>query len=351
MLEIRKLAQALRRHHRGQGGRPHDRAGQHRRPDRAQRLGQDDVLQPHHRPGRARRRQGHPHGRGHHRAAVARDRRARASRAPSRISALFSNMTVMENILVGMHSRTSAGAVGAVLRTPASVREERRCARAGDGGHSDLRQPADPARQPAGAASLSYANRRRTEIARALASRPRLLLLDEPTAGMNPAETLELAEQIKSLRKIGPDHPPHRAQAQRGQRPRRQGHRARPRREDRRGRRPRKSHAPARSARSLSRRDKAASSCLSSRTSTPTTASCTSSRRSTTTIEQGEIVCLLGGNASGKSTTMKTIFGIVQPKRRDGACSRASRSTTCRRRSGSSAASPRFPRRAGSSRA
>jgi branched-chain amino acid transport system permease protein len=50
---------------------------------------------------------------------------------------------------------------------------------------------------------LSYANRRRVEIARALASRPKILLLDEPTAGMNPAETLELAEQIKSLHALG----------------------------------------------------------------------------------------------------------------------------------------------------
>ena len=51
--------------------------------------------------------------------------------------------------------------------------------------------------------SLSYANRRRVEIARALASNPKLLLLDEPTAGMNPAETLELAEQIRSLNRLG----------------------------------------------------------------------------------------------------------------------------------------------------
>jgi len=50
---------------------------------------------------------------------------------------------------------------------------------------------------------LSYANRRRTEIARALASRPKLLLLDEPTAGMNPAETLELAEQIRAMKNLG----------------------------------------------------------------------------------------------------------------------------------------------------
>src|ERR1700682_2316254 len=53
------------------------------------------------------------------------------------------------------------------------------------------------------APSLSYANRRRVEIARALASQPKLLLLDEPTAGMNPAETLELADQIKSLNRLG----------------------------------------------------------------------------------------------------------------------------------------------------
>jgi branched-chain amino acid transport system permease protein len=53
------------------------------------------------------------------------------------------------------------------------------------------------------ASSLSYANRRRTEIARALASQPQLLLLDEPTAGMNPAETMELADQIRSLHRRG----------------------------------------------------------------------------------------------------------------------------------------------------
>jgi branched-chain amino acid transport system permease protein len=53
------------------------------------------------------------------------------------------------------------------------------------------------------AGSLSYANRRRTEIARALAAQPKLLLLDEPTAGMNPAETLELADQIQSLNRHG----------------------------------------------------------------------------------------------------------------------------------------------------
>ena len=68
--------------------------------------------------------------------------------------------------------------------------------------HRHVRQPPHPrANQPV--SGLSYANRRRVEIARAFASRPHLLLLDEPTAGMNPAETLELAEQIKSLHAMG----------------------------------------------------------------------------------------------------------------------------------------------------
>ncbi len=73
----------------------------------------------------------------------------------------------------------------------------------GDGDLRDLRQPADTARGARWCSGLSYANRRRIEIARALASRPKILLLDEPTAGMNPAETLELAEQVKSLNGLG----------------------------------------------------------------------------------------------------------------------------------------------------
>jgi len=115
---------------------------------------------------------------------------------------LFANMTVMENILVGQHSRTNSGAVGAVLHSPHMLAEEH-----------DMREHAleilsifgnrlMPRRNQL-AKELSYANRRRLEIARALASRPKILLLDEPTAGMNPAETLELAEQIRNLRKMG----------------------------------------------------------------------------------------------------------------------------------------------------
>jgi branched-chain amino acid transport system permease protein len=115
---------------------------------------------------------------------------------------LFPDMTVLENVLVGMHAWTRADAVGAVLR-PAGVRAEERAsvewAMEVLGIFGNRLLP----RVNHLASSLSYANRRRLEITRAIASRPSLLLLDEPTAGMNPAETLELADQIRSLKEMG----------------------------------------------------------------------------------------------------------------------------------------------------
>ncbi len=115
---------------------------------------------------------------------------------------LFPNLTVLENILIGMHARLRTGAVEALLRLPRTQREEH-----------EAREHALEILAVFGnrllprvdhvVSSLSYANRRRVEIARALASAPTLLLLDEPTAGMNPAETLELADQIRSLNLLG----------------------------------------------------------------------------------------------------------------------------------------------------
>ncbi len=115
---------------------------------------------------------------------------------------LFPTLPVLDNVLIGRHARLHSGALAAVLRTPANRAEERGARQATLDivalfGNRLLPRLAQPV------AGLSYANRRRVEIARALASRPDILLLDEPTAGMNPAETLELAEQIRSLHEAG----------------------------------------------------------------------------------------------------------------------------------------------------
>ncbi len=115
---------------------------------------------------------------------------------------LFANMSLMENVLVGTHSRTSTGAIGAVLRTPGVLREEA----AARGRVIEVLRIFGNRLMPRIqhlARTLSYANRRRLEIARALVSEPLLLLLDEPTAGMNPTETLELTDQIRHLRDRG----------------------------------------------------------------------------------------------------------------------------------------------------
>jgi ABC-type branched-subunit amino acid transport system ATPase component len=116
---------------------------------------------------------------------------------------LFLNMTVKENVMAGAYGHTKAGLFRSMLRTPGQRREEReihtlaeeRLAFFGD------RLMGYRWNQPA--YSLSYANRRRLEIARATATKPRLLLLDEPAAGMNPAETHEITELIAKLRDEG----------------------------------------------------------------------------------------------------------------------------------------------------
>jgi ABC-type branched-subunit amino acid transport system ATPase component len=115
---------------------------------------------------------------------------------------LFSNMTVLDNVMVGMHARTRTSAVGAVLHTRGIRREEREARADAIEILSVFGNRLLP-RTNQLAHELSYANRRRLEIARALAARPKILLLDEPTAGMNPMETLELVDQIDSLRKLG----------------------------------------------------------------------------------------------------------------------------------------------------
>ena len=110
---------------------------------------------------------------------------------------LFKAMSALDNVLVGMHCRLKANPVGAVLRIPSVVREERQ---ARERARELLEYVGLEGRDEEWARNLPYGDQRRLEIARALATQPKLLLLDEPTAGMNPQETLELTRLISRLR-------------------------------------------------------------------------------------------------------------------------------------------------------
>ncbi len=110
---------------------------------------------------------------------------------------LFSNMTALENILVGMHTHLRTSWISAIGRTPEMVREEQRAI----GEAADLLQFVGlRGKGDFLAKNLPYGDQRRLEIARALATKPKLLLLDEPTAGMNPRETMEMMAFIQRLR-------------------------------------------------------------------------------------------------------------------------------------------------------
>jgi len=110
---------------------------------------------------------------------------------------LFKNMTAVENILVGMHPHLRSGYFGGIFRTHATRREETAAVEEAQRllHYLGLRGKGDYL-----AVNLSYGDQRRLEIARALASKPKLLLLDEPTAGMNPKETQDTMELIRRLR-------------------------------------------------------------------------------------------------------------------------------------------------------
>jgi ABC-type branched-subunit amino acid transport system ATPase component len=113
---------------------------------------------------------------------------------------LFPNMTVLENAMVGQHCRTRSGIPGAILSLPGTRAEEARTRQRAAEVLSFFGTRLSGYRLEQPAFSLSYANRRRLEIARAMATEPTLLLLDEPTAGMNPVETQELTRLIGRLR-------------------------------------------------------------------------------------------------------------------------------------------------------
>ena len=113
---------------------------------------------------------------------------------------LFQNMSVIENVMAATYGGTRATPAESILRLPRARREEREVRALAEEVLSFFGQRLAGYRWDQPAYSLSYANRRRLEIARALATRPRLLLLDEPAAGMNPAETHEITEVIGRLR-------------------------------------------------------------------------------------------------------------------------------------------------------
>jgi branched-chain amino acid transport system ATP-binding protein len=112
---------------------------------------------------------------------------------------LFSTMSALENVMVGAHSRMSAGLFGSILRTPSVRREEVEVTDKAREMLEYVGLRSELADQTA--ANLSYGDQRRVEIARALASDPKLLLLDEPTAGMNAQESQRLTEFMEQLRR------------------------------------------------------------------------------------------------------------------------------------------------------
>jgi branched-chain amino acid transport system ATP-binding protein len=116
---------------------------------------------------------------------------------------LFLNMTVKENVMAVQYGRTRATVVESILRLPRARREEREVNRIAEEKLAFFGRRLMGYRWTEPAYSLSYANRRRLEIARAIATEPRILLLDEPAAGMNPVETHEMTELIGKLRDDG----------------------------------------------------------------------------------------------------------------------------------------------------
>ncbi len=113
---------------------------------------------------------------------------------------LFLNMSVLENVMSAAFPRTRANLLQIVLRTPGFRREERRIREQAESKLGFFGERLIGYRFDQPAYSLSYANRRRLEIARAMMTEPKLLLLDEPAAGMNPNESLEVTELIGKLR-------------------------------------------------------------------------------------------------------------------------------------------------------
>ncbi len=134
-------------------------------------------------------------------AALARFRRAQVGLVFQFFN-LLNNMTVLENVLVGYHARLRSGLLGDIIKPPGTRAEERR-ARERARELLSLFGPQLVRQMDSLARNLAYADRRNVEIARALASEPKLMLLDEPTVGMNPAETVQAISHIGQIQRLG----------------------------------------------------------------------------------------------------------------------------------------------------
>ena len=229
---------------------------------------------------------------------------------------LFLNMSVRENVMAAAYGRTKAGVVRSMLRTPGMRREEAEIRQLAEEQLSFFGERLKGYRWDQPAYSLSYANRRRLEIARAMATGPKILLLDEPAAGMNPVETHEITELIARLRNeagytiLVIEHDMHVVEGisdrvvaldhgvkivegiVRAGRDRPARHRGLPR------------HEGGGDQVSLLRLEGI----------NTYYGQIHILQDLNLEVNEGELVCLLGGNASGKSTTLKTILGIVRSR-------------------------------------
>lgn len=115
---------------------------------------------------------------------------------------LFANLSVLENVLIGYHSRLKAGLAGDVFKPPWVRTEEHRAREKAMEALSLFGDRLAPAANRR-CTDLAYADRRMLELARAIVSDPRLLMLDEPTAGMNPTETVEFMDYVRRIRQLG----------------------------------------------------------------------------------------------------------------------------------------------------
>ena len=257
----------------------------------------------------------------HHRARAAPDHRRGIARTFQTLR-LFLNMTVRENVMAAAYGHTHAGVFRSMLRTPGMRREEKEIERLAEERLAFFGERLMGYRWDQPAYSLSYANRRRLEIARATATNPRLLLLDEPAAGMNPVETHEITELIGRLRTeagytiLVIEHDMHVVEGI-SDRVVALDHGVKISEGSVRAGRDR----PA-GGRGVSRHEGGGDEMTATGSAPLLRLAGINTYYGPIHILQGlnlqvgegELVCLLGGNASGKSTTLKTILGIVAPR-------------------------------------